>query len=359
MKFHVAPSLVAVGMAFGSFCMGRPASADPSGQDKVAAETLFVNARKLLADGKYAEACRALAESQRLDPGVGTLLNLGRCYEKLGQTATAWSTYREAAAAARAARQTAREKNARVAADALEKKLPMTTIVVTGVETMPDVEVRRDGVAVPRSLWGMAVATDPGEHVYEASAPRRKPWRTRIVAEPTKSLTVNVPQLEPDGTAVAPASSTSVASQNAAPPPVVRTEQPAEKPALKGSSFGTQRVAALLTGAVGLAVTGVGGYYASRAKSLYDSASPCNGIQCESPGYEQRLDARSKANTATYLVTGGLVALAGSVVLWVTAPSRMSDESASGASSSKPRMQVSADLFGEGGARSLAVSGSF
>ena len=118
MKFHFAPSLIAVGMAFGSLCMERAASADPSGQDKVAAETLFVNARKLLTDGKYAEACKALAESQRLDPGVGTLLNLGRCYEKLGQTATAWSTYREAAAAARAARQTAREKNARVAAEA-------------------------------------------------------------------------------------------------------------------------------------------------------------------------------------------------------------------------------------------------
>src|SRR6185503_18935180 len=166
-----------------------------------AAETLFVDARKLLAAGKYQEACKALAESQRLDPGVGTLLNLGRCYEKLGRTASAWSTYREAAAAARAANQNAREKNARLAADALEPKLPKLTIVVTGTETNPRLEVRRDGAVVPSSMWGMAVAIDPGDHLFEASAPGYKPWRSRVVAEAGKAVTVSVPALEPDANA--------------------------------------------------------------------------------------------------------------------------------------------------------------
>ncbi|HMJ56116.1 MAG TPA: tetratricopeptide repeat protein [Polyangiaceae bacterium] len=354
MKFHIVVWLVAVSV---TFCMFSPRSASAqSAADKVAAETLFINARKLLADGKYADACKALAESQRLDPGVGTLLNLGRCYEKLGHTASAWSTYREAAAAARAAHQPAREKNARVAADALEKKLPMSTIAVAGAETMPDLEVRRDGAVVPRALWGMSVAIDPGEHVFEASAPRRKPWRTRVVAEPSKSLTVNVPQLESDGTAAAAAAS--VAPKSVAPAPVGRPEQPAERTPPSGGGFGAQRVAALLAGTAGLAVTGVGGYYASRAKSMYDSASPCIGNQCEAPGYEQRVNARAKANTATYLVAGGLVAVAGSIVLWVTAPSKASDERAN-VTSSKPRVHISADVLGEGGARSLVVFGSF
>jgi serine/threonine-protein kinase len=357
MKINIAPWLVAASVAFSAFSVA-PSTNAQSASDKVAAETLFVNARKLLADGKYADACKALAESQRLDPGVGTLLNLGRCYEKMGHTASAWSTYREAAAAARAAHQTVREKNARVAADALEKKLPMLTIAVAGAETMPDLEIRRDGTVVPRALWGMSVAIDPGEHVFEASAPRRKPWRTGVVAEASKSTTLNVPQLESDGTAAPSATAASAAPKASVPSPIVQREPPAERRAPAGGGFGAQRVAALLTGTVGLAVTGVGGYYASRAKSMYDSASPCFGNQCEGPGYEQRVEAMGKANTATYLVAGGLVAIAGSIVLWLTAPSRVSDEPANVASS-KPRLRVSADVFGANGARSMVLSGSF
>src|SRR5260221_4825909 len=101
--------------ACAAFCMAlaflpsRSAQAQTSNQ--AAAESLFSEARALLKAKRYAEACAKLVVSQRLDPGVGTLLNLALCYEQGGQTASAWATYREAAAAAKTARQLARSQD--------------------------------------------------------------------------------------------------------------------------------------------------------------------------------------------------------------------------------------------------------
>jgi serine/threonine-protein kinase len=351
MKRHCFRPLIATALlGLAGLAFERSAFAEPSAADKAAAETLFINARKQMAEGKFAEACRGFAESQRLDSGVGTLLNLGKCYEKLGKTASAWSTYREAAAAARAARQTAREKSARAAADALEKNLPMLTVNVAGVETSPNLEVRRDGVVVANSLWGLAVAIDPGEHVFEASAPRRIPWRKTVTAQPGKPLTVDIPVLEPaDAAPRNPAKSTAAATA-----PAAKKDLPAEPAKTEGQGIGTQRVVAIVVGAAGLVTTGVGGYYAYRAKSTYNSVT-CEANGCDQVAYDQRNKAMGMATTSTVLTIGGLVAIAGSVVLWVTAPTH-SDEPAA---ATKSRVWVSADPWGSSGARSIAVSGVF
>src|SRR5580692_9399649 len=120
-----------------------PAKAQSAGSDKVTAEALFEDARKLVADRRYAEACPKFADSQRLDPSASTLLNLASCWEKAGRTATAWATYKEAASAANAAGRkdyvTAAERHAEALAPTLSR---LTVNVPSPVD---GIQVKRDG----------------------------------------------------------------------------------------------------------------------------------------------------------------------------------------------------------------------
>src|ERR1700684_2383602 len=127
-----------------------PAAAQ-SAADEAAAEALFKQGRDLMSAGNFALACSQFAESERLDPAPGTLLNLATCYERNGQVTSAWVTYKEAAMSARRADQTERARMARDKAAELEPNLPLLTIVVPPGADRPDLQIRRDGDVVGRA----------------------------------------------------------------------------------------------------------------------------------------------------------------------------------------------------------------
>src|SRR6516225_7921635 len=109
-----AVALVAIG-----FAVASPSVARAQGSNEAAATALFDEGRKLMAERRWAEACPKLAESERLAPSGGTLLNLADCYEHTGQTASAWAAWKDAAARANAAGKSDVEKSALARAAAL------------------------------------------------------------------------------------------------------------------------------------------------------------------------------------------------------------------------------------------------
>lgn len=157
------------------------------------AQQLFDEGRALMKEGKYADACPKFEKSLSLDPALGTELNLADCYEKLGKTASAWSTFTSCADHAKANGAADREKFARDRAKSIEPKLMKLSIEAS---KQPGLVVKRDDIVVGEGLWGVAVPVDPGKHTVTASAPGKKSWGTTVsLGDEGKTVVLKVPLL--------------------------------------------------------------------------------------------------------------------------------------------------------------------
>jgi hypothetical protein len=313
--------VAAVALALGVTTQAQAQTAAAPGGSKVAAEALFEDGRSLVAEGKYAEACPKFADSERLGPSVSTLLNLANCWEKLGRTATAWATYREAASAANAEGRKDYLTTALRRADGLSPKLARMTLTVA--QPPPGLQIKRDGVVVDSAEWGTGIPVDAGPHSVEATAPGRKPWSVTVdVAQDGIAATVSIPALDelpPDAspsTASGPAPEAPAASPSIAAPAM---------DAVAPKDGGTQRVVGIVVAAAGLVTAGAGGILALGAKSKYnDSLKNCEGPGnpdlCTGTGVSQRDDARSEGNVATVLVGVGAAVFVAGGITWLTAP---------------------------------------
>src|SRR5262249_25737250 len=144
------------------------AAADTSSEDQAAAEALYQEAAKLAKANRWPEAVARLEASQKLDPAVGTLMQLAWCYEKAGRSASAWSTYRDVPSLAKP--DDKRAKQAEADAKRLEPTLARLLLEVAAENRAAAVEIRRDGTLLNAGAWGVAVPIDPGTHKIEATA---------------------------------------------------------------------------------------------------------------------------------------------------------------------------------------------
>ncbi|MFO0674983.1 MAG: hypothetical protein U0169_00475 [Polyangiaceae bacterium] len=288
----------------------RPALAQ-SAADQAAAEALFEEGRRLLAAGSLKEACSKFAESQRLDPGAGTLLNLGACYEKNGQTASAWVTYKEAVASAERSGRKEWAQKATERIQALGPSLSRVSVVVAPeAQAIAGLVVKRDGAAMVRGEWSVAIPIDPGSHTFEASAPGRKTWTSTVtVKSGGDKVTVMVNALESEAVAT---------TTN---PVVDPATKPPETPATSGSSG--LRTAGLVVGGAGLVGVGVGAVVGLLAMGdAGDAKAFCNADQsrCTQDGIDGYDRAKGKATVSTIAFVAGGVLTASGVALYFLAP---------------------------------------
>ncbi len=81
--------------------------------------------------GHAREACPKYADSQRLDPQLGTLLHLGECYAKIGKTASAWASFRDADEIASSAHRPARAEDSASASRRSGRRLSELVVTVS------------------------------------------------------------------------------------------------------------------------------------------------------------------------------------------------------------------------------------
>ena len=278
---------------------GSSTAQAPSEEGAMARE-LFDQGRALMDSKDYERACAKFAESQRLDPGGGTLLNLALCHELSGKTATAWAEFDQALRMARADARADRVEFAEVHLNALAPRLSRLRVVVAPEARVPGLAIERNGDAMAQATWDVAIPVDPGEQVIEARAPGKRAMRVTVLLGPdadTQSVVIpvlaNAALREPRA----------VVSAAPVPPPQRRVAQP---PA-GDDDGGAFRIAGAVVGGVGLVALAVGTYFGIRALNMRDEAeSKCPSYErCHPDGILASEDATVSAHASTALIAGG------------------------------------------------------
>lgn len=280
-------------------------------QDIATAEALFNKGREDLKAGRYETACKAFAESQRLDPRPGTLFSLATCEAEWGHIATAVTRYGDYITLYERMPedkradpiQTARYEEAKAMRDKLLPDVAQLTLVLAkGVPA--GTVVKRDGEVVSDAALGLALPVDPGEHVVTTQMPggRVVEQRLTISKGEKKSVTLEVEATPP---VRAPA------------PPAAKNPPPPAPPPPSRSYVGP--IVAFGAGAVGLGIgAGLGAVVLGKQSELNEACPNKNCPESER-GNLDGAKTLSHVSTAGFALAGAGVVL-GAVLLLLPAP---------------------------------------
>jgi len=332
---HALAVAVLAGLA-STICVCPTAGAQST--DPAAADALFRRGREDAEREKWAAACPKFAESQRLDPAPGTLLNLADCEEHTGRIASAYEHYKSAIETMAATDD--RIPFAKQHMASIEKNVPHLTLLVA--PGFPDgAEIRRDDVELRTASFGVALPVDPGPHVILVTAPGRVGRKTVISLAPGEARTLTL-DAGPVGANPPPTSGDGSTLGGATGP-------------THADSAGPRRIAGLIAAGVGLAgvvVGAVAGGLVLGKKSIVDDPNHCDQSThaCDQTGVNAASDGRSLSVASTVAFTVGAAFVAAGAVLYFTAPS-------TGPSASRPSAFLAPEAYRSGGG--LRLGGSF
>jgi hypothetical protein len=258
-----------------------------------------------------------LLESTRFAEGVGALLNLGRCYEVLGRTASAHRNFVRAEEIA-AARGDPRREEARQRARAIESDLSVIVVHVPRSMRSASVEVRIDGELLPVERWETPFPVDPGTRRIELSAPPH-PRQSASVVVGEKGARAEWSASVPPPIAASSAKARPSAPMTGPPRPAAGSD----------ASAGTSaaRPLGLVTGGAGLAGLALGAVAGVVSISAHSAVvGRCSSYPVCSSADRASLDetndrARTSGTISTVSFVAGAILLAGGAALFFTASS--------------------------------------
>ncbi|HEY0469307.1 MAG TPA: hypothetical protein VGC79_34185 [Polyangiaceae bacterium] len=160
------------------------------------------------------------------------------------------------------------------------------------------------------SVTGSALEVNPGSHTFVFRAPNAEPVTLHLVileADRGRRETVTIGAVPPPSV-VAPIT----------PPPLPPPSDASPKSSESG--LGAQRIGALVAGGVGVIGVGLGTYFGVHAMSQRDDAKAVCPNDCATEEDAKKWsDAKASGNISTVAFIVGGAALAGGVLLWVTA----------------------------------------
>lgn len=283
--------------------------------DAAAAEQLYKEGKALAKKGDYAAACPKLEASYRLDKGLGTLVNLADCHERIGKLASAWAEWNEAHDLAKRDKDDVRAKFAAERRDKIEPKLPKLQINVKN--PVDSLAVYRGDSKIEAATYGSALAVDPGEVVVSVRRGDQVLKSETVTTKASQTASVELDLAALDAEFPPP---------KVAPPPATTapTPAPAPPPPRPPPPSGSQKTIGFVVGGVGvvaLITAGVLEGMALSKKSKADEPDQCVNGYCSPNGFQTVEDAKDLATIGQWVGIGGVLLTAVGATLVFTAPS--------------------------------------
>ncbi len=260
-----------------------------------AAEALFEEGRAALAEGQLDLACERFRASDRLDPAVGTRLNLADCEERRGKLATAWSLFRNAAL--ELPQSDDRLPIARRRAEELAGRVPRLKLVLAPGAPR-DTSAAIDGAEFGSGSFGVPLPMDPGHYVIAVRAPGRETRHQGI-------------DLVEGGTSV-------VTMQPG--PSLTDALPPAAEEAPESSGHSAWIYVLAGVGVAGVATGTTAGVMTLEKKHVADDNCDDDRKVCNQRGKDANDSGRLLGNISTIGFAVGALGLGGAVYLWVSEP---------------------------------------